>query len=118
MTVGGWLDTRQPAPPAALGAELRRALGPALSADASTVRDASLAAAERLVADAVAAGCRSRAQAIVLLAADALVTYAFEAAADEPEALGERAAAAVRRFASLAAAAPGVGTGASVGGAA
>ena len=109
MTVGDWLDSRQPAPPPALGAELRRALGPALGSDASGVREASLAAAEALLADALAAGCRDRAQAIVLLAADALVTYAFEAAADEPQALGERAAAAVRRLAGLAAAVPGAG---------
>lgn len=112
MTVGDWLDTRRPAPPPALGAELRRALGPALGADASTVRDASLAAAESLLAEALAAGCGDRAQAVVLLAADALVTYAFEAAADEPEALGERAAAAVRRLAALAATAPRGGAGA------
>lgn len=103
MTVRDWLDTRRPAPPAALGAEVRRALGPALGGDASTIREASLAAAELLLADALAAGCRDRAQAIGLLAADALVTYAFEAAADEPESLGERAAAAVTRLARLAA---------------
>lgn len=109
MTIGDWLDARQPAPPPALGAELRRALGPALGGDASGVREASLAAAESLLADALAAGCRDREQAIVLLAADALVTYAFEAAADDPEALGERAAAAVRRLAGLAAAAAGAG---------
>jgi len=103
MTVGGWLDTRRPAPPAALDAEVRRALGPALGGDASTVRDASLAAAASLLGEALAAGCRERAQAIGLLAADALVTYAFEAAADDPAALGERAAAAIRRLAGLAA---------------
>lgn len=103
MTVGDWLDSRQPAPPPVLRAELRRALGPALGADASTVREASLAAAVSLLEEALAAGCRDRAQAIVLLAADALVTYAFEAAADDPEALGERAGIAVRRLAALAA---------------
>lgn len=106
MTVAGWLDTREPAPPAALDGRVRRALGPALGGDVSTVRDASLAAAESLLTEALAAGCRDRVQAIGLLAADALVTYAFEAAADEPAALGERAAAAVRRLARLAAAAP------------
>jgi len=109
VTVGDWLDSRQPAPPPALGAELRRALCPALGNDASGVAEASLAAAESLLEDALAAGCGDRAQAVVLLAADALVTYAFEAWADEPESLGERAAAAVRRLAGLAAAAPGAG---------
>jgi hypothetical protein len=109
MTVRDWLDTRRPAPPAALDAEVRRALGPALGGDVSTVREASLAAAESLLADALAAGCRERAQAIGLLAADALVTYAFEAAADEPASLGERAALAVRRLARLAASSPAGG---------
>ena len=108
MTVRDWLDTRRPAPPAALDAEVRRALGPALGGDASTVRDASLAAAESLLADALAAGCGDRAQAIGLLAADALVTYAFEAAAEEPESLG--AAVAVRRLARLAVSSPAGGT--------
>ena len=115
MTVGGWLDTRRPAPPAALDAEVRRALGPALGGDASTVRDASLAAAASLLGEALAAGCRERAQAIGLLAADALVTYAFEAAADDPAALGERAAAAIRRLAGLAARATGANASARAG---
>lgn len=112
MTVAEWLDARQPGPPPALGAEVRRALASALGDDAATVHEASLAAAESLLREALAAGCRDRAQAIVLLAADALVTYAFEAAGDEPEALGGRAAAAVRRLASQAAAAQRGGAGA------
>jgi len=107
VTIGEWLDTRRPRPPAALDAELRRALGPALGDDAAGVREASLAAAEALLGEALAAGCRERAHAVVLLAADALVTYAFEAAADEPDALRERAGAAVRRLAGMAAAAGG-----------
>jgi hypothetical protein len=47
-------------------------------------------------------GCTCRAQALELLAADALVTYAFEAASEEPEALAARADEAMRRIAELA----------------
>ncbi|HEY7878923.1 MAG TPA: hypothetical protein VIC55_11880 [Gemmatimonadaceae bacterium] len=102
MTIGEWLDTRTPSPPAELAVVLRGELGPALALDAALLGEESLAAAERLLARALATGCRERAQAVVLLAADALVTYAFEAAAEEPDKLGERAAAAVRRLSRLA----------------
>ena len=44
-----------------------------------------------------------RASALDLLAADACVTYAFEAAADEPQSIGDRAAHAKRRIAAIAA---------------
>lgn len=106
MTIGEWLDTRTPAPPEALRVALRGALGPALARDAGAVADASIAAAVGLLEHTLAAGCRDRAQAMSLLAADALVTYAFEAAADEPDLLGERAARAVERLARLAVTVP------------
>jgi hypothetical protein len=44
----------------------------------------------------------TRAQALDLLAADAFATYAFEAAADDPSSLTERADAAMEMFAALA----------------
>ena len=43
----------------------------------------------------------SRAQALDLLAADALLTYAFEAAADEPQSLVARADDAMLRIAEV-----------------
>lgn len=110
MTVGEWLNARTPAPPERLRGALREALGPALAADAALAGAATLDAAERLLQRTLAAGCRARSDAVGLLVADALVTYAFEAAADEPESLGERAAQAVRRLAGLAAA-PAAGRG-------
>jgi hypothetical protein len=47
-------------------------------------------------------GCLTRASALDLLAVDAIVTYAFEAAADEPGRLERRASDALARIAALA----------------
>jgi hypothetical protein len=101
MTVSDWLDSRAPAPPPALGARIREALGDAVVADAARVGDVCLAAAERLVGGLLAADCTSRDSALDLLTADALVTYAFEAAEQAPTDLAPRAAAAMRRIAEL-----------------
>lgn len=101
MTVAEWLDARTPAPPAALAEQVRAALGPALDADAATVGEAALGAAERLLAPLVARGCLSRDQAGALLTADALVTYALEAAADDPSRVAEHADDIMRRIAAL-----------------
>lgn len=123
MTIGEWLATRTPAPPAELDAALRAALGDAVGRDAAAMHDEALAAAERLLSPLLARGCETRAQANILLTADALVTYAFEAAADEPEVIAERATAAMMRLAQLAArtgrgAEPGAGGARGAGGAA
>lgn len=61
-----------------------------------------LAAGEGLLTEVLAGDERSRDTALDLLAADALVTEAFERLAATPEALEDRAAEAVRRIASLA----------------
>ena len=59
--------------------------------------NASEVAMERLVVD----GCLTRDSALDLLAVDALVTYAFEAASWDGAGLETRAAAAMARIASL-----------------
>jgi hypothetical protein len=97
-SLGEWLDARTPPPPAALRERLRDALGDDLHGPASEAHDRCLAASERLVGAIVAGGASTRAVALDLLAADALVTYAFEAAADEPERLAERTDEAMRRL--------------------
>lgn len=65
-----------------------------------------LAAAERTVARLLRDQSTSRASALDLLAADALATYAFELAADAPDAIPALAERAMARFAALATAAP------------
>jgi hypothetical protein len=63
-----------------------------------------LAAGERLLRQLLSGDCSSRDCALDLLAADALVTYAFELAANDPSRIGERAQQATVRLAALASA--------------
>jgi hypothetical protein len=118
MTIGEWLTTRTPAPPPQLMRRLHEALGEATHEDARLAPDRCLDAAERIVAHLLREGRTGRDSAADLLAADALVTYAFEAAGDDPESLGDRAQAAMVRLARLGstqvAAAPGSGVAAAV----
>jgi hypothetical protein len=101
MTVREWLAQRQPAPPAALLAHVEAVLGDAVGESAGTAADVCLRAAERLVTELLRGDCGARESALDLLAADALVTYAFEAAAQTPETLARTATAAMERIASL-----------------
>lgn len=110
MTADEWLAARTPRPPAALAERMRAVLAaPAGAAPTEHAPEAYVAAAEALLSSLLRDGCGARASALDLLVADALVTYAFEAAGDEPARLAERAAAAMSRIAALAA---GAGEGA------
>jgi hypothetical protein len=103
VSAESWLLARDPAPPASLAARLRAVIGrldPAASA--STSSDAYLRAGEQLLAQLLRDGCASRESALDLLTADALVTYAFEAASDDPATLERRAQLAMTRIAALA----------------
>ena len=102
MTIADWLDARSPAPPAQLLERLRAALGPTLARDAAAVPQVFVDAAVTLLDTLLRAGCVARDRALDLLAVDALVTYAFEAASDDPESLEARAHEAMRRLANLA----------------
>ena len=101
MILAAWLDARRPIPPAALRARIDAALGPDLLADAGDAAETLLTAGERLVRSLLVDDATSRDSAIDLLAADALVTYAFEAASERPADLSSRAAAAMARIAAL-----------------
>lgn len=73
-----WLSGRKPAPPQALAQRLGEAVG-----DEAGAPPATLATTGALLLDrVVAAAAQDRRQALDLLAADALVTYAFEAQAE------------------------------------
>jgi len=61
-----------------------------------------LAAGERLVGSLLDEEATSRGSALDLLAADALVTYAFEAASERPGELAAQCRAAMVRIAALA----------------
>lgn len=101
MTIGEWLATRTPAPPPQLMRRVRDALGRAANDDARFCADRCVDAAERLVAQLLRDGRTGRESAADLLAADALVTYAFEAAGDDPGRLVDRAQSAMVRLARL-----------------
>jgi hypothetical protein len=92
-------------PPPALARRMREALDSYhRSAGAAPVETAEsyLAAGERLLAELLSGDCSSRDCALDLLTADALVTYAFELAANDPSRIGERAQQATARLAALA----------------
>lgn len=110
-TLLAWLDARTPTPPVSLAARLRailaergaerRAAG-APDQPEEPIADALVATAEWLLARLLGdGGLTRRSAALDLLAADALVTYAFEAASDDPERLEERAARAMASLAAL-----------------
>lgn len=101
MTVGAWLDARTPPAPDALAARLRQALGDRLARDAAETHAVCEAAAEELLSSLLARGATGRESALDLLAVDALVTYAFEHAAERGETLDERAAQAMQRIADI-----------------
>lgn len=106
MTVGDWLSARTPAPPPLLTERLHAALGARLSDRSAHAYEAVLETAESMLADLIALGCAQRDRALDLLAVDALVTYAFEAAAESPDTLAARATTAMSEIARLAAPSP------------
>ena len=102
MTVGDWIRARSPAPPAAFTARVVASLGSRAGDDATHAAERCLDAAVALLGQLLAGDPLERTDATELLAADALVTYAFEAAADTPDRFGDRAAEAMLRLAALA----------------
>jgi hypothetical protein len=100
-TVGEWIATVEPRPPKALATRLEGLLAPFAEQSVQRVPEACLEAGERLLDDLLASGSTSRATALDLLAVDALVSYAFQAASDDPGALDARAARAMARIAAL-----------------
>ena len=100
-TVGQWLESRTPPPPEPLRARIVRALGDAAARDVADTERVCLDAAERVLSGLFGDGTGERCEAADLLAADALVTYALEFAADAPDRFAERATRAIERFSQL-----------------
>ena len=109
MTVGDWLDARSPRPPVALQERIRAVLGASLGSDATECAALCVAAGERLVAKLLQNNSTSRDSALDLLTADALVTYAFEAASEQPTGIDALAASAMTSIAALGSAIPVAG---------
>jgi hypothetical protein len=102
VTADEWLLSRDPAPPPSLAERLRLVLAAAEDPGrARPAADVYLTAGEALLGELLRDGCVSRESALDLLTADALVTYAFEAASAEPARLEARAQRAMARIAAL-----------------
>lgn len=99
MSASAWLAARSANVPAAL---MRRVLDATSGTDATRRTDETLLEGALQVARGVLdAEPMERAHALDLLAADALVTFAFEAAAEEPSRVAALADPAMRRIAEL-----------------
>lgn len=100
-SVGAWFAAVEPTPPAALALRLAQLLAPYAELPVAQLPESCLQAGEKLLDGLLASGSTSRATALDLLAVDALVTYAFQAAADEPSRIEARAARAMAGIALL-----------------
>jgi hypothetical protein len=99
MNAARWIAARAEQPPVRLRARLDEVTGQQPVEVAAA--DALARAGHDLLAAQLAAGATARDAALDLLTADALVTYAFEAAADDPATLDARAATTMRMIAAL-----------------
>ena len=102
MSAERWLAERTPPPPNVLRARLGELLDRQAGAGPSEPADALADAAERVLTQLLQDGCATRHSALDLLVADALATYAFEAAAEQPERIVARTERAMVRIAALA----------------
>ena len=102
MSLQFWLDARLPEAPAALRGRIAELVAEHPEWETMPRQHALMAASEILMNDVLAAAPKDRDAALDLLAGDACVTYAFEAAADEPAELGALADQAMQRIARLA----------------
>jgi hypothetical protein len=102
VTLDAWLAARTPAPPPRLIVRLREVVGERTGEDGGDVVQICLDAADALLLQLLARPSAGRESALDLLTVDSLVTYAFEAAAEQPQTLGSRAAQAMMRLAAAA----------------
>jgi hypothetical protein len=98
-----WLASREPEGPPALTACVRDLIESHPEWARLSRVDAFIAASELLLRRVLSGGAVARANAVFLLAADACVTWAFEAAADDPGTIAGRAERATKRIAAIAA---------------
>lgn len=98
-----WLTSREPEPPHQLASRIAAMTTRTSGAPSLSHADELVGAGEAAMRTVLQGGCLTRSSALELLAVDAIVTYAFEAAADEPDQLEDRAADALARIAALAA---------------
>jgi hypothetical protein len=98
-----WVASRDPEAPAALTLCARELLEAHPEWEQLSRVDALIEASEVLLRRVLEGGAVPRANALHLLAADACVTWAFEAAADDPAGIAGRAERATMGIAAIAA---------------
>ena len=99
MKAGDWITRAQPEAPERLVARVREVLATNPKAKQLGVAEALLDAADALMRIVLReGGDPARERALDLLAADACVTWAFEAAADDPETLSAKAQETMHRL--------------------
>jgi hypothetical protein len=98
-----WLASRKPEAPPALAARVRELLASHPEWERLPRVDAFIEASELLLRRVLEGGAVARANALDLLAADACVTWAFEAAADDPAKIAAHAERATQGIAAIAA---------------
>ncbi len=103
MNHAEWLSSRDPEAPAALTTCARELLEAHPEWEQLSRVDALIEASEALLRRVLEGGAVPRANALYLLAADACVTWAFEAAADDPASISSRAERATVGIAAIAA---------------
>jgi hypothetical protein len=99
VTLGVWLHSRSPSPPLRLAERMDAVLGDRCATDSTEATEQCIAAAEGLLVDLLTRPSAGRESALDLLTVDALITYAFEAAAVDADMLPSRADGAMRRLA-------------------
>jgi len=100
MSASAWIGDARPEAPERLIARVREVLESHPKWEQLPVADALVEAADALLREVLREGDGpARDRALDLLAADACVTWAFEAAADEPSKLVRRARSAMERLA-------------------
>jgi hypothetical protein len=99
VTVREWLRNRSPSPPPRLTARIEETLADRCDRSAGDAPASCVEAAGELLRELLSRSSAGRESALDLLTVDALVTYAFEAAAADPASLSARAQAAMQSFA-------------------
>lgn len=100
MTVRDWLADREPSPPRVLRERIE-ALATSVPRVDGDPAAALVAAAELALVQLSSCAPHDRATALDLLAADALVTYAFELASQSPDSIPELSARAMARLSAV-----------------
>jgi len=101
VTVGEWIERLDPRPPEVLHRRLSALLADQVRRPVADVADVCIDTGVSLLERLLVSSATGRDQALDLLAVDSLITYAFQAAADRPEQIEERAAIAMSRIAAL-----------------